>query len=96
MLRTIGASRAQAARSLERSCIDPSSLLWTAPELLAGRRRASRESDVYSFGALVHECHTRRPPFDDADDIAAAIDAVRFQRANVPVPEGCSVQVGDL
>ena len=44
--------------------------LWVAPELLRDPNppaRGSAKGDVYSFGVILQECHTRRGPWSDVD-----------------------------
>lgn len=56
---------------------------YMAPEQLKDARAADRRSDVYSYGALVHELLTGRPPFP-ADSIGTLVFKVLREPATPP------------
>ena len=52
-------------------CVD---LLWTAPELMSSpdrRAKGNKESDVYSFGIILHEISYRMGPFAGNENMTA-------------------------
>ena len=68
-----------------------------APEVLRGQARASRAADDYSesFGVVLYEALSRRPPFGGADSDAVSV-AVADGSMRLPVPRGSSVEAAAL
>eukprot|EP00795_Rhopilema_esculentum_P009034 gene9034-16677_t len=67
--------------------LDSRSHLWVAPELLRDPNppaRGSAKGDVYSFGVILQECHTRRGPWSDVDLSCEEIVARVVKAENPP------------
>ena len=61
---------------------------WMAPELLRGEAVNSTETDVYSFGVIVHEVYSRKDPYEgeDADEVLRLVaDPKVNKRPSIPV-----------
>jgi len=72
-------------------------LLWMAPEQMKGAVRANKASDVYSFGLLLLELATRRPPWQNALPSVVPMLVLSGQRPDVPadVPAGLASLIRD-
>ena len=68
-------------------------LAYMSPEQARGEP-ATPASDLYSFGLLLQELYTGRPPYPETGDAAALLDHAR--RGNVPPPAGLDADLTRL
>ena len=65
------------------SKVNVGSLLWSAPELLAGRVPPSEMTDAYSLGVTLWEMATRNELYRGSNALAVALDVIRGHRPDV-------------
>jgi len=68
-------------------------LAYMSPEQARGEH-ATTASDLYSFGLLLQELFTGRPPYDGSDDSLSLLD--RASRGDVPPPVGVDADLARL
>jgi serine/threonine-protein kinase len=68
-------------------------LAYMSPEQARGEH-ATTASDLYSFGLLLQELFTGRPPYDGSDDYLSQLD--RASRGDVPPPVGVDADLARL
>ena len=70
---------------------------WMAPELLTGESHNTASSDVYSYGILIYEIYSGRPPYEGEEYekvIEAICDPMVMKRPIAPV--NCPVKIATL
>ena len=68
--------------------------LWMAPECLSGASGITAAAEAWSFGVIVHEVLTRRPPYAGREAEAPA--EVAGGRLRLEAPAGCSREVATI
>jgi class 3 adenylate cyclase len=69
-------------------------LAWMAPECLRGFSNTTA-SDIYSFGVIVHEVLTLRPPYE-CDTPGDQLAAIECGRGSLLLPAGCSAEMAAI
>ena len=70
---------------------------WMAPELLTGESHNTASSDVYSYGILIYEIYSGRPPYEGEEYekvIEAICDPMVMKRPIAPVH--CPAKIATL
>jgi len=69
--------------------------LWMAPEVMLFKP-FNEKVDVYSFGIVLWEIISRKPPFAHHSDYATFRDAICNKHERPPIPQGIEPTLVDL